>query len=136
VYDSSMNAQMFRLAYLPCLRCGMYSVVPLFSKQSDAFEAGDLICGQRDCEARHYLKVWRTPVGWRTTYVRDTRRYSNDYYDDSPPCEVRFKNVRRFGETASDGNNQYGPITILRRKKRFSEKEIHTIFNYTKGKCQ
>jgi len=131
-----LKAELFKIVYLPCLRCGTLSVGFFAPKKAREFVASDLLCGGWDCEARHYLKMWRDLDGWRFIYVRDTRRYPAETYEDEPPPGL----VTSFGDSHSDlsedgDSNQYGPIRILRRKKYFTRDEIQKIHQLSHGKC-
>jgi 5-methylcytosine-specific restriction endonuclease McrA len=123
------NPQAF--LFLTCLRCGTRSVpvfIPLMAMQR---HAADLMCGQRDCGARHYLAVKKG----RVIYDRDTRKYLSEYYDDGLCCVVKCWGGRGSG-TAVVSDNMYGPIIILLRKKRFSKTELRSIFERSCGRCQ
>jgi 5-methylcytosine-specific restriction endonuclease McrA len=120
--------------FFPCLRCARLTVAALIPQPSTHLEMGDLIC--KECGAPHYLIAKKESGFWRVIYERDTRRYPYDHYDESPFTGLsKHKNVRLANcEEDNRPFPQYGQILIYKRK-RFSSREIHTIWLRSGCKC-
>ena len=73
-------ASPFKIATLPCLRCGNLAVpiIPLFVLKGRS--ASTFLC--RFCDAEHYLSVTRERGAFVVCYQRYTLRYPLEYYDD------------------------------------------------------
>ena len=95
------------------------------------FEYVDLICGNSNCEARHILLIRRD----HAIYDRDTRRYPSEFYDDNEFPIIKLCDVKPPKSPPNDDSILFGPIVILRRKKRFSLKELQVIYARSNGKC-
>jgi hypothetical protein len=119
------------IIFLPCLRCGKRKVAFLVVMSRARWDSGEVPC--KECGALHFLEITRRTHGMRAVYDRYTRRYPREFYDDPPDLRVTLRDCT----SESDGGftEDFGPISVFRRRKRFTVSEKKAIWLTSAKRC-
>jgi len=93
-----------------------------------------IACLARECGVDHYLEIRLGPAGVEVIYDRHTLRYPVEMYDAGayPVTKMRVD----AGALPSQPDDEFrGVITIYRRKRYFSAKELRAIWEASNRRC-